>query len=219
MKKKKFIIIILCCVIFLTLFYYIFFGHKIRKNFSELKNEMYISDVLASKVGKIKNVFFDNYINWYDIYKGENCIKFNIYNNKYKKTDVCTLGWIYNDVYNNKSELKAIGYIINDNMVVYDIPPFDLLGYSEKIDNFQIIETNKKVDDYIELKSLCKQYLSLNDKYDESFYYDSSENGWLYVASLYNFDTNLYRIDYYKNIYIIVNSNGQILANWEENLN
>ncbi len=217
MKKRKFIIGLICLTIFFVLFYYIFLGYKIRSNFSSLKTEMYSSTILSKEVGNINKIYFDNYINWYDNYNGEKCIKFNLYNKNKKKIDICTLIWVYNDVENNKSELKALGYILNDNKIIYDIPIFDLNNYNEKLINFNKIETNMKINNYIDLKSVCRQYLNLQKGFYDSYFYDSSNNVWLYIASLYNVNSTNYEKDYYKNIYIIINPNGQILGTWEKN--
>ncbi len=113
-KKKNIIILVVCIVSFWIIsgfILYFSYMNRVERLFKPVKEAVLESEVLNKELGTIKKAKFNNFMQWISQKNNEKCIKMKITTKKGKE-NICVI--LYTDKIENESDLKVIGYYIND---------------------------------------------------------------------------------------------------------
>ncbi|MBQ7105427.1 MAG: hypothetical protein IJN90_06185 [Bacilli bacterium] len=113
-KKKNITILVVCIVSFWIIsgfILYFSYMNRVERLFKPVKEAVLESEVLNKELGTIKKAKFNNFMQWISQKNNEKCIKMKITTKKGKE-NICVI--LYTDKIENESDLKVIGYYIND---------------------------------------------------------------------------------------------------------
>lgn len=211
---KKALIICGCIFALSFAFYYLMCRNRAYTKFGFLMEEVYTATYLEEKIGDIEKVSFPNYFIYNGSYKNTSCLELNVRTNK-GKTKVCAI--IQNS--QDSNTFTTVGYVINDEDVIFNLPKFNVENYEEQINNFEHKKLNFNTSDYFDMINGVKEYLE-NDNGSLIVYYDEINNTWMYETSLYNYETKgteKIRV-VNKKAYLIISRNSNLIAYWEEEI-
>lgn len=165
------------------------------------------NETIKKEIGVVEKVSFPNYFNVGDEYKNVGCVRINV-KTKSGKYKLCAF------LQKNALEdgLAVSGYRINYEYNIFNLPEFNLSDYEEKTNNFENVDLKLGNLDYFGVMNFVDEYFDKKNTYDLVFF-DEINKAWLYETEVCV--RREPKREYIKK-YIIVSSDGKLLAEWEE---